>query len=178
MKSIAIAIFSVSLLFFSATSFAQAEVEITWQDPEKFRDVRPTNESRTKFRERTFKQLNEYIVELAEDLQEGQKLVMNVTNLDLAGEVLPASFAGLGHSSSDVRVIKTVHIPRISFDYQLLSSDGEVLQEKEVKLKDMSFLNRQNRFFSTAALRYEKICWRDSLKTSFQNQLAVSKFID
>jgi hypothetical protein len=81
---------------------------------------------------------------------------MNVTNLDLAGDVLPASFAGLGQSMSDVRVVKPIYIPRMSFSYQLLSSDGTVLQEKEVKLKDMSFSNSHNRFFSSDALRYEK----------------------
>lgn len=156
MKHITIAAFSVSLLFFSATSLAQAEVEITWQDPEKFNDVRSTSESRVKFRERTFEELDEYINELVEDLPKGQKLVMNVTNLDLAGDVLPASFAGLGQSMSDVRVVKSIYIPRMNFSYQLLSSDGTVLQEKEVKLKDMSFLSGHNRFFSNDALRYEK----------------------
>jgi hypothetical protein len=167
MKHIAIAVFSISLLFFSAISLAQAEVEITWQDPEKFDDVRSASESRVKFRERTFKELDEYINELAEDLPKGQKLVMNVTNLDLAGDVLPASFAGLGQSMSDVRVVKPIYIPRMSFSYQLLSSDGTVLQEKEVKLKDMSFSNSHNRFFSSDALRYEKNMIADWFEDEF-----------
>jgi hypothetical protein len=113
MKHIAGILLSFSLLVLSNASFAQADVEISWQNPEKFSDVRPTSESRSTFSERTFKQLNEYITELPEDLPIGQKLIMNVTNLDLAGDVMPASFAGLGHSSSDVRVIKSIHIPRM-----------------------------------------------------------------
>ena len=156
MKHIAVTVFSISLLLFSATSLAQAEVEITWQDPEKFDDVRSPSASRVKFRERIFKELDKYFNELAEDLPNGQKLVMNVTNVDLAGDVLPASFAGLGRSMSEVRVVKSIYIPRMSFNYQLLSSDGGVLQEEEVKLKDMSFLNSHNRFFSSDTLRYEK----------------------
>ena len=156
MKHIAVTVFSISLLLFSATSLAQAEVEITWQDPEKFDDVRSPSASRVKFRERIFKELDKYFNELAEDLPNGQKLVMNVTNVDLAGNVLPASFAGLGRSMSEVRVVKSIYIPRMSFSYQLLSSDGGVLQEEEVKLKDMSFLNSHNRFFSSDTLRYEK----------------------
>jgi hypothetical protein len=156
MKHIAVTVFSISLLLFSATSLAQAEVEITWQDPEKFDDVRSPSASRVKFRERIFKELDKYFNELAEDLPNGQKLVMNVTNVDLAGDVLPASFAGLGRSMSEVRVVKSIYIPRMSFSYQLLSSDGGVLQEEEVKLKDMSFLNSHNRFFSSDTLRYEK----------------------
>jgi hypothetical protein len=173
MKHIAGILLSFSLLVLSNASFAQADVEISWQNPEKFSDVRPTSESRSTFSERTFKQLNEYITELAEDLPIGQKLIMNVTNLDLAGDVMPASFAGLGHSSSDVRVIKSIHIPRMSFSYQLLASDGAVLQEKDVKLKDMSFLNSHNRFFSNESLRYEKSMLAEWFKGEFP-KLAVN----
>ena len=170
MKHIAVTVFSISLLLFSATSLAQAEVEITWQDPEKFDDVRSPSASRVKFRERIFKELDKYFNELAEDLPNGQKLVMNVTNVDLAGNVLPASFAGLGRSMSEVRVVKSIYIPRMSFSYQLLSSDGEVLQEEEVKLKDMSFLNSHNRFFSSDTLRYEK----NMIEEWFEDEFAKS----
>ncbi len=97
---------------------------------------------------------------------------MNVTNLDLAGDVLPASFAGLGQSMSDVRVVKPIYIPRMSFSYQLLSSDGTVLQEKEVKLKDMSFANSHNRFFSSDALRYEKNMLKRWFNAEFESIIA------
>jgi hypothetical protein len=37
-----------------------------------------------------------------------------------------------------------------------LSQSGDVLQQAEVKLKDMSFLDRSNFFFRNETLRYEK----------------------
>lgn len=172
MKRIALAFLSTSLLLFSLTSFAKAEVEITWQNPEKFSDVRSANESRKKFRERTFKHLNKHINELAEDLPDGQRLLMNVTNLDLAGEVLPSSFVGIGHSISDVRIIKTLYIPSMNFSYRLLTSEGVLLQEKEVKLKDMSFMERNNRFSSNETLHYEKNMFTKWFEDEFPNLVA------
>lgn len=136
--------------------FAQTEVEIEWDKPEKYRDVKPSNESRKSFREATFERINKYMNELALAFPDNKKLLMKVSDLDLAGEVWPASFVGLGHSSSDVRVIKNIDIPRINFSYQLLDESGQVLQEAEVKLKDMSFLDRSNRSFQSEPLRYEK----------------------
>lgn len=135
---------------------AQSKVEIEWDKPEKFRDVRASNESRKRFRDSTFERIDEYMNELALTLPDNKKLLMKVTDLDLAGQVLPASFIGLGHGGSDVRVIKNIDIPRISFSYQLLDSSGQVLQTAAVKLKDMSFLDRNNHFFRNEVLRYEK----------------------
>lgn len=147
-----------------------ATAEVVWKNPEKYTDVRPTNESRVKFRERTFKALEEYITELAEELPEGDKLTMTVTNLDLAGQVWPASFAFGNATGSDIRVIKRVDIPRISFSYSLTDSNGEVLKSAEVKLKDMAFLNTPTPFIGRENLGYEK----NMLKEWFEDDLIDS----
>ena len=156
MKKLLLVFFSGVLVLGSGQLAAKAEVDITWQNPEKFRDVKPSNESRKRYRERVFAQLDEYLLELAERLPDEHKLLITVNDLDLAGEVWPASFAGLGHSMSDVRVIKSIDIPRMSFQYKLVNQSGEVVQEADVKLKDMSFQNRANHFFNSESLRYEK----------------------
>jgi hypothetical protein len=149
-------IISAVALGLSSQVAAQAEVEIEWEKPEKYSDVRPSNEPRKRFREATFQHINEYMNKLALALPENQTLLMKVSDLDLAGQVWPASFVGFGHSASDVRIIKNIDIPRISFSYQLVDESGEVVQQAEVKLKDMSFLDRSNRFFKSESLRYEK----------------------
>jgi hypothetical protein len=156
MKILSGLIISAVTLGLSSHVLAKAEVEIEWDKPEKYRDVRPTNESRKRFREATFERINKYMNELASALPDNEKLLMKVSDLDLAGKVLPASFAGLGLSGSDVRIVKNIDIPRINFSYQLLSQSGDVLQQAEVKLKDMSFLDRSNFFFRNETLRYEK----------------------
>ncbi|WJG08792.1 DUF3016 domain-containing protein [Aliiglaciecola sp. LCG003] len=170
--SISLLLTGATLSLFASASYAKAEVEIIWENPTEYRDVKPTMQSRTKFREQTLEQLEEYLIELAEDLPDGYGLSYKVTNLDLAGEVWPASFAGFGHSSNDVRVVKSIDIPRMDFSYVLKDAQGLVLQESaEVKLKDMSFMDRHNAFFKNENLRYEKNMLQDWFKTEFSKLL-------
>lgn len=141
----------------SPATHAAAEVEITWQNPEDYRDVRPANESRKRFRERVFAQLDEYVADLAEKLPAGHTLNVTVNDLDLAGRVWPASFIGLGSGGSDVRLIKGIDIPRMAFSYTLTDNTGAVLKTADVQLKDMSFQHRGLRaLHDDDPLRYEK----------------------
>jgi hypothetical protein len=172
MKILTGIIFSALTLSLSNQVSAQAEVEIEWDKPEKYRDVRPSSESRKRFRETTFKRINEYMNKLALALPENQKLVMQVSDLDLAGQVWPASFVGFGHSASDVRIIKSIDIPRINFSYQLLDESGEVVQQAEVKLKDMSFLDRIGRSIRNEPLRYEKHMLKRWFNKEFDSHIA------
>jgi hypothetical protein len=81
MKKFIVPIVAASFVLVSSPSFCQADIEINWQNPEKYRDVRPTTESRSRFRDQTFTQLEEYLQKLAKQLPDGQKLLLNVTNL-------------------------------------------------------------------------------------------------
>jgi hypothetical protein len=159
-------IFAVTLGF-SNQALAQAKVEIEWDKPEKYRDVKPNNQSRKRFRDATFEDINEYMNELSLALPENQKLLMKVTDLDLAGQVWPASHLGLGQGISDVRIVKNIDIPRINFSYKLLDESGEVVQQAEVKLKDMSFLDRSHHLFKSESLRYEKSMLQRWFKQEF-----------
>lgn len=152
---------------------AQEKVEIEWDKPEKYRDVRPSNESRKKFRETTFERINEYMNKLALALPENKRLLMKVSDLDLAGEVWPASYAGLGHGISDIRIIKNHYIPRINFSYQLMDESGQVLQQAEVKLKDMSFFDRSSHSFRSESLRYEKTMLKRWFNKEFNSQIEL-----
>ncbi|WP_166424405.1 DUF3016 domain-containing protein [Paraglaciecola sp. 20A4] len=175
MKKLAVVMLTGVALMMSTQVYSQAKVNVTWQNSDKYTDVRPSNESRTRFKERTFSHLEEYLVELAEVLPDGQTLKITVTNLDLAGQVWPASFVGLGQSASDVRLIKSIDIPRIAFNYKLLNSNGEVLQQGERNLKDMSFQDRHNPFFSSENLRYEKNMLRMWFEEQFCQENEDSK---
>jgi hypothetical protein len=96
---------------------------------------------------------------------------MKVSDLDLAGQVWPASFVGLGHGTSDVRVIKNIDIPRMKFSYQLVDESGQVLQQAEVNLKDMSFQERSNHLFRNEPLRYEKNMLKRWFAQEFELQI-------
>lgn len=175
MKKLTYLVLLILGMSLSNFSFAQAEVEIEWKHPKKYKDVRPTSGTRHGFRQSTFKKLNEYLLELAESLPDQHKLVVKVTDLDLAGQVWPASFAGIGQGMTDIRVIKRIDIPRMNFSYELLSSVGQVIQQAEVHLKDMSFLERSNRYFGSESLRYEKNMLKQWFNQEFKTLLESSK---
>lgn len=156
----------------SSQVLARADVEIIWENPEDYTDVKAANESRKRFRERTIANLEKYILKLAEKLPDGQKLTMKVTDIDLAGQVWPASFVGLGAGGNDVRLIKSIDIPRMKFDYKLTDPSGRVLQQAtDFKLKDMAFQDRFNPMFDSESLRYEKNMLKGWFEEEFEKYL-------
>ncbi|MDO6692926.1 DUF3016 domain-containing protein [Aliiglaciecola sp. 3_MG-2023] len=173
MKNLSLALLAMVATTASCFSYAKADVEITWENPKEFRDVKPTLQSRTKFREQTFEDLEEYINKLAEDLPDGQKLTMTVSDLDLAGEVWPSSFVGMGTGGGEVRVVKQLDIPRMTFSYALTDASGTVLHSAdEVKLKDMMFMDNANFLSKSDSLRYEKEMIKDWFKDEFPDLIA------
>lgn len=154
-----------------------AEVKITWEEPESYSDVRPTNEARKRFRERTLNDLEAHISELASGLPESQVLSMTVTNVDLAGQVWPSQFVGFGNGAgNDVRIIKRIDIPRMTFSYSLSNADGQVIQRgDQVQLKDMDFMESNIRRNRTESLSYEKAMLDEWFADTFSAQVAQSK---
>tara|TARA_B100002003_G_C14064169_1_gene512173 strand:- start:336 stop:863 length:528 start_codon:yes stop_codon:yes gene_type:complete len=159
-KSLSIATLLAAGLMYQPV-MAAAEVKINWHEPDSYQDIRPSNQSRSSFRKMVFADLEQYMTKLAEDLPDGQTLSMTVTDLDLAGEVWPASLLG-GMGGADIRLVKPVYIPRMSFSYTLKDASGSVLQNAEVKLKDMAFMDRGTRASRRAEnLTYEKAMLKD-----------------
>ena len=152
-----------------------AQVEITWEDPESYADVKPSNESRVRFRERTFKNIEEYFAELAEKLPDDQTLSITVTDLDLAGQVWPSQFVGLGNSTGDVRLIKQIDIPRMKFSYTLSDSSGNVIQSDDVNIKDMGFMDSITVHRNHEGLVYEKAMIKDWYDDTFSEQYIAKK---
>ncbi len=145
-----------------------SNVEITWEDPKSYTDMRPSNESRVRFRKRVMRDLGEYIEELAEALPAGQHLSINVTNVDLAGMVWPTFGTG-----TDLRVIREVDIPRMTFSYAL-SANEQVIKSAEVSLKDMAFMNRATTMRTNDVLRYEKIMLKRWFDEEFSDSIVKS----
>ena len=125
--------FVVVAMAMSSLAFA-GEAAVTWQNPEKYTDIDSSNGSREKFQRELFKVLGGEFSKQAEKLPQGYKLLVNVTNLDLAGEML------IGPKGASTRVVKAINFPKMSFDYQLKDAAGAVVQEqKAVNVQDMSF---------------------------------------
>jgi hypothetical protein len=146
-----------------------AKVEVEWVEPTKFTDVMPSNESRKRFREQTLEQLTSFLVELGEQLPDSQILSFKVTNLDLAGQVWPTSFVGLGYSGGDIRVIRQLDIPRITFSYTLTEQGKVISEQKDVKLKDMGFMQSAPRSALREPLVYEKAMLEEWFDDTFSS---------
>ncbi len=138
-----------------------AEVKVIWQEPDTYRDIEPANQSRSSFRKSVFNSLEGFFTELGETLPADTTWTITVTDLDLAGQVWPASFVGLGYGTNDVRVVKSIDIPRMAFSYSLTDARGNVIKSADVSIKDMGFLESgiyRNRWDN---YRYEKQMLRD-----------------
>lgn len=116
--------------------FAHAgEAVVKWQDFNDYTDVRPSNEPKGSFHKNVAHNFEKHFNKLAEKLPEGYKFNIEVTDLDLAGDVR--------FGMNEFRIVKPIYFPRIEFNYSVTDADGKVVSEaNEVKLKDMGFMDR------------------------------------
>ncbi|MBC3766589.1 DUF3016 domain-containing protein [Neptunicella marina] len=159
-----------ALLMASAPVFAQAELDIDWQKPDEYRDVKPVSQTKASYQKHVFKTLAEELTKQLEDLPDGYKLSMTVTNLDLAGEVWPGMMVGID-TSSDIRLVKQMDIPRMDFSYQLTDASGVVVKEGDEELKDMAFMDRGSRIGSRQPLYYEKEMLKRWVRETFSDYM-------
>jgi hypothetical protein len=109
---------------------AQGKAEVQWIEPQNFRDAGFGSWER----ERTLKALGEYIERLGRRLPEGQVLKLEVTDVDLAGEVWP-------RATHEVRVLRGgVDWPHIVMRYSLSGEGGKVLKAGQADIADMAYL--------------------------------------
>lgn len=166
MKILTTILFSLFITL-SSSGFAYAATsEVTWTNYEKYRDIRPSNGSRKHFRESTFYNLEEHIAKLAEKLPEGQVLKIDVTDVDLAGDTMAGGI-------DQIRIVKDIYFPRINFSYQLVSTDGNVIESAEVILKDMSFLMGSRLRYRNESLGYEKNMLDEWFLETFDNHITM-----
>ncbi|BDM65461.1 hypothetical protein NFHSH190041_29130 [Shewanella sp. NFH-SH190041] len=112
------------------------DVNIIWQNPAKFSDIRSTTFLQSKFQNYLFTELTDALGHVADHhFGKNMQLDLQVTNLDLAGDVQPT----FGGTAEDIRVVSQLYPPKISFDY-VLRRDGKVVKSGSEKLNDMNFL--------------------------------------
>lgn len=124
----------------SASFHGQADdasnLTLNFHEPEKFTDIRPANESRARFRERTLAGFERMFAEFAAELPEGYKWQVTITDIDLAGDVNPM----YSRNGQDIRVVKDLYSPRVQFNYELRDVYGERVASGEENIRDMGFL--------------------------------------
>ena len=111
------------------------EAQVKWHDFNDYRDVRPSNQAKGSYHKQIAKSIDEHFAKLSEQLPKNYSLNIEVTDLDLAGDV---RYGGV----NEIRVVKPIHFPRIEFNYVLNDENGVVAQEDNVNLKDMGFMDK------------------------------------
>jgi hypothetical protein len=135
-------------------------VLVTFDHPEKFTDVKDAYIPTEKGRDGILAQIREFVESRAKSyLRPGQKLEVNFTDIDLAGDFEPR----LGPRLRDVRIVKDLYIPRFDFTFKLTGTDGKVINEGKRALIDPGFMMR-SAFPPSDPLRFEKDILGDWLR--------------
>ncbi|MBV1910246.1 MAG: DUF3016 domain-containing protein [Kangiellaceae bacterium] len=118
---------------FSGMTAAESKVEFT--EAKKFSDYELTGHSR----KQSLKLLKVDLVKLFDqltnkELDQGQTIEVNVTNIDLPGIMRYA----YGASHQDIRVIKSNTPYKLYFEFSIKSAGGSVLKQGEFKLKEFA----------------------------------------
>jgi hypothetical protein len=129
-----------------AAGAAWADVSVTFVKPEEFTDV-PRNAID---RERLQKDFTEYFATLDKKLPAGQKLSVEVLDIDLAGRLWPR------RAGDDIRVMNGgADWPHMHLRYRL-EQDGQTLRSGDEHLSNMMYQQRMSRYSDSDPLRYEK----------------------
>ncbi len=170
MKKILFNVVLISMIASQVSAFA-GEAKVSWQEPEKYTDIRASNESRDSFKERVFKEFNAMFSTMAKKLPDGYQMEITVTDLDLAGDV-NSMYSRQGR---DIRVVKELYWPRMSFSYTLRNEKNEVVASAKEDVKDMNFMMSAGIHSNVSSFDYEEKMLNDWFKTQQKTKKFPSK---
>ena len=146
-----------------AAPAATDQVTVSFDHPEKFTDL----QDRRLVDERV---TNTYVADLrrfiethaAEHLAAGQRLVVTITDVDMAGELETR-----GNLRQDVRLLRPATPPRINLSFQVVDAGGNVLKSGDRRLTDLDYQHPEYRSHDTT-LFFEKKLLSDWLNDEFR----------
>lgn len=141
---------SLSLLTLLSSNAWAGEATITWQNPEKYSDIRSSHERQDRYQEKLFKHFDKVFAELATQLPTDSQLKITVSDFDLAGEIIPRP----GINFNDIRIIKEIYSPKITLSY--VYSDKDRVSSGTANLRDMNFMSGVGRSSQRAEFEYEE----------------------
>jgi hypothetical protein len=147
----------LSLGLSMSTDVHAGDAKVTWGDMDKFSDVDSRREMKQDFHERVQKEFGMVFSNLAKKLPTGYQLEVDVTDLDLAGEVRGQSI-GFG---LDIRVLREIYWPKMSFSYVLKDEKGAVVGSGKEELRDMNYLHNIRMPTGNTSFEYEEKMLQD-----------------
>lgn len=111
-------------------------VEVIFDHPENFTDIRDSVFPTEKGTQAILDQLKSYLQrDAGAHIPAGTRLEVKFTDIDLAGDFEPAR----GPDFDSIRVIKSIYPPRMDLEFRLTDANGKVLREGKRKLRNLSF---------------------------------------
>jgi hypothetical protein len=157
----------LSLLAFAALSGAAGAqspsgVEVKFENPEKFTDLRMERMTTDRERNSLLAELRAWLERDApRRLPAGTRLAVTITDVDMAGEFEPNQRMNL----ANVRIVRDIYPARITLAFRLTDASGKVLKEGTRKLTSSGFPGRGAR--PGGPLAYEKSLLEDWLAREF-----------
>ena len=146
-----------------ALAAAQPPVDVRFADLARFSDFRNTELRNERESAALAEDLRRYLEAKAPArLPPGTRLAVTITDVDMAGEFLPAPRS----THQPVRIVKNVYPPRVDLEFRLARADGRVEREGRRELRDLGFLSR-TRLAERETLGHEKALLDDWLKREF-----------
>lgn len=146
-----------------------SRVTVVFDHPEKYTDVKEysLDNDNASGRDHYLPLLKEHLeAEAGRLLASGQKLTITFTDIDLAGDFEPWH----GPRFHDIRMVKEIYPPRLTFTFRLTDESGRVLGEGERKLTDLAYQMRIGSGFRDDPLRYEKDMLGEWLRAELRNR--------
>jgi hypothetical protein len=99
-------------------------------------------------------------------LAEDETLVIRFTDIDMAGDIQPWR----NTYNADIRYVEAVYPPRLKFTYTLKNGEGEVLDEGEASITDLSFQMNSAASFraNSETFYYETTLLRDWMRKTMR----------
>jgi hypothetical protein len=127
---------------------ASATVEVRFVEPDKYSDA--GDRWGHNDREQVLKSIQAHLRQLGDKRLAGKDLVIEITDVDLAGELEP-----VGRYREMLRVLRGTGRPAMELRY-VLREDGKDLRQGNARLSDLSYLDGFNRYAPSDPIRYEK----------------------
>ena len=149
---------------FLSSEVSAAKVEVHWLSPDKYHDIKPGDNNRKTFEANVFRNFENHFTKLANQLPADQTLKIDVTDVDLAGDV---NYGGIHR----IRIVEELFFPRIKFSYKLENADKSLADSGDINLKDMNFMTSSNLRYRNDAFGYDKRMIDNWFKKTFKVQL-------
>lgn len=132
----------------------QGPVNVRWEDPAKFSEIRYSHNTSESRRGNWVEALARHLRKQATArLPAGERLDVHITDVDLAGDYEPWR----GVHFLDTRFIRDIYPPRITLTFTRTDANGAIVAQGERRLTDPGFLMGANTSsLSSESLRYEK----------------------